>query len=139
MADIDQEPDFEHRRQVHPENGAEFDDCVARHLCHSLSHNLTPMSVTTTARRSDRLVARVTPEDKALLERAAGLEGCSVAVFVLSHVRAAAEEVVQRHDTTRLNQIESRRFVGALLAPVRQSTKRLRSALALHGKTVTER
>ena len=27
------------------------------------------------------------------------LEGCSVAVFVLSHVRAAAEEVVQRHSS----------------------------------------
>ncbi|MEQ1854288.1 MAG: DUF1778 domain-containing protein [Chthoniobacteraceae bacterium] len=97
------------------------------------------MPATATSRRSDRLVARVTPEDKALLERAAGLEGCSVAVFVLSHVRAAAEEVVQRHDTIRLNQIESRRFVGALLAPVRQPNKRVRSALALHSKTVTER
>lgn len=97
------------------------------------------MPDTATPRRSDRLVARVTPEDKALLERAAGLEGCSVAVFVLSHVRAAAEEVVERHDTTRLNQMESRRFVRALLAPVRRPNTRMRAALALHSKTVTER
>jgi uncharacterized protein (DUF1778 family) len=90
-------------------------------------------------RRSDRLVARVTPDDKALLERAAGLEGCSVAVFVISHVRAAAEEIVRRHDTVKLNQIESRRFVDALLAPVKAPTKRMRTALDLHRKTVTER
>lgn len=90
-------------------------------------------------RRSDRLVARVTPEDKALLERAAGLEGCSVAVFVISHVRAAAEEVVQRHNVVRLNQTESQRFVKALIAPPRQPTKRMKTALALHQASVTER
>jgi len=36
------------------------------------------MQVATRERKSDRLVARVTPEDKALFERAAVLEGCSV-------------------------------------------------------------
>ena len=90
-------------------------------------------------RRSDRLVARVTPEDKALLERAAGLEGCSVAVFVISHVRAAAEEVVQRHNVVRLNQNESERFVKALMATPKQPTKRMSAALALHRTSVTER
>ncbi|MEY4483972.1 MAG: hypothetical protein RL693_1424 [Verrucomicrobiota bacterium] len=97
------------------------------------------MPAIASSRRSDRLVARVTPEDKALLERASGLEGCSVAVFVLSHVRAAAEEVVRRHDTIRLNQSESKRFVNALLATPKPAAKRMRQALALHRKTVTER
>ena len=92
-----------------------------------------------TSRRSNRLVARVTPEDKALLERAAGLEGCTVTRFVVSHLRAAAEEIVRRHDTVRLNQAESRRFVTALLAPPKPPAKRMRAALALHRKTVTER
>lgn len=91
-----------------------------------------------TARRSNRLVARITEDDKALLERAAGLEGCSVAVFVMSQVRAAAEEIVRRHDTVKLNQAESRRFVEALLAPAKAPTKRMRGALELHRKTVTE-
>lgn len=90
------------------------------------------------ARRSNRLVARVTSDDKALLERAAGLEGCSVAVFVISHVRAAAEEIVRRHDTVKLSQTESRRYMEALLAPVKAPTKRMRAALELHRKTVTE-
>lgn len=97
------------------------------------------MPALATSRRSNRLVARVTEEDKALLERAAGLEGCSVAVFVVSHVRAAAEEIVRRHDTVKLNQAESRRFVNALLAAPKAPTKRMRSALELHRKTVTER
>ncbi len=97
------------------------------------------MPTATAVRRSSRLVARVTSDDKALLERAAALEGCSVAVFVVSHVRAAAEEIVRRHDTVRLNQAESRRFVEAVLAPVKPPTKRMRTALDLHRKTVTER
>lgn len=97
------------------------------------------MSARTTSRRSDRLVARVTPEDKELLERAADLEGCSVAVFVVSHVRSAAEKIVRRHDSIRLGQAESRRFVSALLAPVKRPTKRMQDAIRLHKKTVTER
>jgi uncharacterized protein (DUF1778 family) len=97
------------------------------------------MPAAATTRRSNRLVARVTSDDKALLERAASLEGCSVAVFVISHVRAAAEEVVRRHDTVKLNQAESRRFVEALLSPIKEPAKRMRTALDLHRKSVTER
>jgi uncharacterized protein (DUF1778 family) len=97
------------------------------------------MSATSDLRRSNRLVARVTPDDKALLVRAAGLEGCSVTRFVISHVRAAAEEIVSRHDTVRLSQAESRRFVAALLARPKSPAKRTREALALHRRTVTER
>jgi uncharacterized protein (DUF1778 family) len=107
-------------------------------MWHTLAHKIT-MPTIATPRRSNRLVARVTADDKALLKRAAGLEGCSVAVFVISHVRAAAEEIVHRHNTVKLSQSESRRFVDALLAPPKAPTKRMRTALDLHGKTVTER
>ena len=91
------------------------------------------------SRKSDRLVARLTPADKALLERAAGLEGCSVAAFVVSHVRAAAEKVVEENEVIRLTAKESRRFVEALLAPPRPPTKRMQKALALYRETVSER
>jgi uncharacterized protein (DUF1778 family) len=98
-------------------------------------------SVTTTvkARRTSRLVARLTAEDKALLERAAGIEGCSVAVFVISRGREAAQQVVLRQQTVALSQKESRNFVEALLARPKAPTKRMREALALHRKSVTER
>ncbi len=88
--------------------------------------------------RTSRLVARISPEDKALLERAAGLEGTSVAAFIVGHGRAAAQEIVRQHDIVQLNQKESLRFVKALLAPVKAPAKRLKDAIALHRATVTE-
>jgi len=97
------------------------------------------MTSATAQRKSGRLVARITPEDKALLERAAVFEGCSVGRFVVAHCRAAAEKVVRERDTIRLNAEESRRFIRALLAPPRPPTRRLKEALALYRESVTER
>ena len=88
--------------------------------------------------RSDRLVARIAPEDKALLERAAAFEGTSLAAFVVSHVRSAAQEVIRQHDLIRLNEAESRRFIEALLSPPGKPTRRFAQALELHRDTVTE-
>lgn len=89
-------------------------------------------------RRSNRLVARITPEDKSLLARAAALEGSSVASFVVSRVRDAAQEVIRRHDFIQLNESESRRFVEALLAPPAKPSNRIADALKLYRDTVTE-
>jgi uncharacterized protein (DUF1778 family) len=97
------------------------------------------MSVATRERKSDRLVARVTPEDKALFERAAVLEGCSVGAFVVLKVRAAAEKVVQGRETIRLNHEESQRFIKALLAPPHPPTKRFKAAFKTYRDTVIER
>jgi uncharacterized protein (DUF1778 family) len=96
------------------------------------------MGTSSTLSRTSRLVARISPEDKALLEHAAGLEGTSVAAFVVGHGRAAAQEIVRQHDTVRLSQAESRRFVNALLAPGKAPAQRLKDAIALHRATVTE-
>jgi uncharacterized protein (DUF1778 family) len=89
--------------------------------------------------RTNRLVARISPDDKVLLERAATLEGSSLATFVVSHVRMAAEEVIRRHDAIQLNRAESERFLKALAAPPGKAPARMAKALALHRKTVTER
>ena len=89
-------------------------------------------------KRSDRLVARITPDDKALLERAATLQGGSLASFVVSHVRQAAQEVIRQHETIRLNESESKRFLQALLAPPGKAPARIVKALALYRETVTE-
>jgi uncharacterized protein (DUF1778 family) len=97
------------------------------------------MPVALRERKSNRLVARVTPEDKALFERAAVLEGCSVGAFVVLKVRAAAEKIVQGRETIRLNQEESRRFIKALLAPPHPPTKRFKAALKTYRKSVIER
>ena len=97
------------------------------------------MQVNAREYKSDRLVARVTAKDKALLERAAALVGCSVGAFVISNGRAAAEKVVQDHEMIRLNREESRRFIKALLAPPRPPAKRLKNALKTYRDTVPER
>ena len=89
--------------------------------------------------RSDRLVARITPDDKALLERAATLEGSSVASFVVSHVRTAATEVIRRYESIQLNQAETERFLKALTAPPQQATPRMAKAIDLYRASVTER
>ena len=89
-------------------------------------------------KRSDRLVARITPDDKALLERAALLQGGSVASFVVFHVRQAAQEVIRQHETIRLNESESKRFLQALLAPPGKAPARFVEAMALYRATVTE-
>ena len=89
--------------------------------------------------RTSRLVARISPEDKALLERAAGLERTSVAASFAGHGRTAAREIVRQPETVRLNQTESQRFTKALLAHSKAPAKRLKDAIALHLATVTER
>ncbi|MCX6873839.1 MAG: DUF1778 domain-containing protein [Verrucomicrobia bacterium] len=89
-------------------------------------------------KRSDRLVARITPDDKALLERAATLQGGSLASFVIFHVRQAAQEVIRQHETICLNEVESKRFIQALLAPPGKAPARFVKAVAQYRETVTE-
>ena len=97
------------------------------------------MAISTKPRNSGDWLAELTSKDKALLKRAAGLKGCSVGAFVASHVRAAAEKVVQDNEVIRLTAKESRRFVEAVLAPPRPPTRRMQNALALYRETVSER
>ncbi len=107
-------------------------------LCYHSAHISVMPTSQKADRRTDRLVAWITPEDKALLARAAALEGSSVASFVVSHVRGAAQEIIRRHDFIQLNESESRRFVEALLAPPAEPAERVADALKLYRDTVTE-
>lgn len=108
-------------------------------LCYEMAHISHVPEARTKPTRSDRLVARISPDDKVLLERAATLEGSSLAAFVVSHIRMAAAEVIRRHDAIQLNRAESERFLKALVAPPGKAPSRLATAMALHHKTVTER
>lgn len=49
--------------------------------------------------RRERLEARISPEQKALLERAAALEGRSLTDFVVASAQAAAHETIRRYGT----------------------------------------
>ena len=69
------------------------------------------------ATRSARLEARITADQKALIERAAAYEGRSVSDFVVQSVQEAAKTVVRDHEMLRLNRRQSEAFVKILLDP----------------------
>jgi uncharacterized protein (DUF1778 family) len=64
-----------------------------------------------------RLEARISPETKALLQKAAALEGRTLTDFVVASVQAEACRVIQQHQTLKLSLEDSQAFVDALLNP----------------------
>lgn len=67
--------------------------------------------------RAERLEARVTAEQKNLIERAAALQGRSVTDFVLASVQDAARRAIEEHQRLALSVRDSEAFVDALLKP----------------------
>ncbi len=78
--------------------------------------------------RAARLEARVTAEQKRLIERAAALQGRTVTDFVLTSVQDAARRAVEEHDRIELSVRDSEAFAHALLNP-RPVNDRLRDAV----------
>ncbi len=68
--------------------------------------------------RAERLEARVTAEQKKLIERAAALQGRSVTDFVLTSVQDAAHRAIEEHHRLSLSVRDSEAFVDALLNPI---------------------
>jgi uncharacterized protein (DUF1778 family) len=79
--------------------------------------------------RSERVEARVTPEQKKLFERAAALDGRSLTDFLLSSAQAAAADTISRHELLKLTPDDQEMFVAALLNPPAPK-KALRVAVA---------
>ncbi len=67
--------------------------------------------------RAERLEARITPAQKALIEHAAALQGRSVTDFVLASVQEAASRAIDEHERLSLSVRDARAFVQALLSP----------------------
>jgi uncharacterized protein (DUF1778 family) len=67
--------------------------------------------------RAERLEARVTAEQKKLIERAAALQGRTVTDFVLTSVQDAARRAIEEHHQLELSVRDSEAFVDALLNP----------------------
>jgi uncharacterized protein (DUF1778 family) len=73
-----------------------------------------------TARRSikaDRLEARVTPEQKQLIARAAALRGSSVTDFIVASAQQAAVETIKDFEILTLHDEARDAFVNAVLHP----------------------
>ena len=65
-----------------------------------------------------RLEARISPETKALFQKAASLEGLTLTDFVVASVQAEARRVIQQHQILKLSVEDSEAFVDALLNPL---------------------
>jgi uncharacterized protein (DUF1778 family) len=84
--------------------------------------------------RAERLEARVTAEQKTLIEHAAALQGRTVTDFVLTSVQEAARRAIEEHRQLTLSVRDSQAFVDALLKPtpvndrLRDTVRRYREA-----------
>lgn len=91
-----------------------------------------------TAAKLERLEARIRPEDKRSLERAAELTGLNLTDFVVSAACEAARETIQRYEGMVLNDARDREaFVAAMLTPAAPN-ERLRAAAARFQKATRE-
>lgn len=88
--------------------------------------------------QSERLEVRLSPEQKALVERAAELPGRTVTDFVLSSLQQAAEAVIREHEIMTLTAQDSRVFVELLLHPPAPN-ERLRTAAVRYKQELTGR
>lgn len=75
------------------------------------------MATKTHKTSSARLEARISQETKALVQKAADLEGRTLTDFVVASVQAAAYKVIEEHQTLKLSIEDSEAFVDAILNP----------------------
>ncbi len=85
--------------------------------------------------RVARLEARVTTDQKALLQHAATLSGRTLSEFVVASAEEAAARLIQERETIRLTRKEQVAFVTALLDPA-PARARLRKAAAKYRQQV---
>lgn len=69
------------------------------------------------ARKLSRLEARITPQQKLLIERAAAIRGTSVTEFVVASVQESATRLLQEFDSLELRDEARDRFIEAVLNP----------------------
>lgn len=85
-----------------------------------------------TDRRTQRLDARVTSEDKQLLARAADLAGTTLSSFVVAHALSAAREVIREYEMMDLTNRDREVLVSALLEENPQPNAALQRAARAH-------
>lgn len=83
-------------------------------------------------RRTERLDARVTAEEKQMFNRAAELDGKTLSGFVVAKVRTAAREVIREYETMDLTDRDRETLVSALLEEDPQPNAALQRAARAH-------
>jgi len=69
------------------------------------------------ASRTQRTEARLLPEQKSRIERAARIKGLSLSDFIVQNADDAAIRTIQEHETWTLSREDSKVFVNAILNP----------------------
>lgn len=75
------------------------------------------MPVPTRSYKRERIEARLSNEQKALIERAAQLRGCSLSEYLVRSAWDAAARDIRDHEVITLSARDSQRFIEALLDP----------------------
>src|ERR1035438_4606629 len=86
---------------------------------------------TASVARDERLDARVTREEKEMIETAARLSGTSASDFIRMATRQAALNTIREHEVLTLNEEAKRVFVEALLNPPKPTEKAIAAARRL--------
>ena len=105
-------------------------------MCAILVHKSNMPTTLTRSQKSERLVARVSLEDKEIIAQAAAIVGQSVGSFILSEARKAAVQTLETRQRIALTAEQSRRLVDVLLAPARPATERMKRALKRYRESV---
>jgi uncharacterized protein (DUF1778 family) len=88
--------------------------------------------------RSERLNARITPDDQVLLAKVAGMQGVSVSTFVVQAARAKAKSVLRRRRIIRLSTRDQKALISALLSPHEPNAALVRAS-ASHARELEQR
>ena len=78
--------------------------------------------------KGERLEARITREQKELLQRAADLEGRTLTDFVVSSAQEKALRTIADHTIIKLSQEDTLTFVETLLHPPEPNVRMLEAA-----------
>ena len=73
--------------------------------------------LTSRSPKQERLEARITPDQKRLIERAAKLRGTTVTEFVVASAQQAATDTIKNFEVLTLRDEARRVFVNAVLNP----------------------
>lgn len=93
--------------------------------------------VSQNGQRTARLEGRVTPEVKALIDRAASLQGVNTTEFLVAHCTAAARETINRLESTVLRPEDRDAFMRAFNDTT--PNKELVDLMAMHKRVTSNR
>lgn len=85
--------------------------------------------------KKERLEARLTPEQKKHIERAARIKGTSVSDFVILSAADAAERTIREQQVLVLNERAAREFAEALLNPPPPNERLIAAMRRYHRRT----